>query len=144
MELLTGDIVLVKGDYWISQEIEEVENSPYSHCACIVSPNEVIEAGFFKVKYNSLNFYKGEADIYRYKDLSKYERIQIAGYLIDQLGKRYDYKLLIWEWCRYKLNLILPYFNTDSVICSELANDSFRSIGIDLDLPANCQALLVQ
>jgi len=135
MELMPCDIVLVKG-YGrgiISDVICDIENSQYSHSAILINGNIIIEAGMFNVRYNLLDNYKGYFDIYRCLDINNLQRKSIIDYLILQLGKQYDYKLLIWEYIRLKLNIILPYFNSSSVICSELVRDSFlNSTNIDL------------
>ena len=140
MELMSCDIVLVKGKGRgiISEIICEVEDdSLYSHSAIIVDINNnvLIEAdGLSDVRYNILDNYRSYADIYRCLKLNNSQRKQIVDYLKLQIGKQYDWKLLIWEYIRYKLNIILPWWfeNTDSVICSELIYDSFLNIGIDL------------
>lgn len=133
-DLMPCDILLIKGEGrgFIPETICDIQNSIYSHSAIIVKNETIIEAGWFNVKFNNLDYYKGRIDIYRCLELNNLLREKIIYYLIKQLGKRYDYKMLIWEFIRLKLNIILPYFNTNSVICSELISDGFRSINIDL------------
>lgn len=136
MKLQPCDIVLVKNETsWISEEIEEVTKSIYSHSAIIIKENTLIEAGTFDVRYNALDSYNGHYDVYRCPFLDSFDKAQIVNYLVKQIGKKYDYKLLIYEWVRYRLNIILPFWfkNSDSVICSELVKDSFlNTIGINL------------
>ena len=132
------DILLIKGEGrgFIPETICNIQNSIYSHSAVLIdAKNEkIIEAGWFNVLYNNLDFYKGRIDVYRCLELNNSLREQVIDYLIKQLGKLYDYKMLFLEMCRYLIGLTIPKFykNTPSVICSELISDSWRSIGIDL------------
>jgi len=136
MELMPCDILLIKGkgNGIISETICEVENSIYSHSAILTDAKNgtIIEAGWYDVRYNNLEEYKGRIDVYRCLELNGFQRERIINYLVKQIGEKYDYKLILWEYIRLKLNIILPYFNTNSIICSELISDSFRSINIDL------------
>lgn len=132
-----ADLIMIRGQSLISQTIEQLSNSPYSHSAIVVKNNELIEAnGFRKTGYQALHYYKGSGDIYTCDQLSNEDRIQIAKYLQKQIGTRYDYKLLFWEFIRLGLGLVLPYKNTQSVICSELARDAFL-YGAEIDLTPN-------
>lgn len=130
--MLTADLILVHGDGWISQGIEDITHGKYSHVAGIVKPNEMVEAGWRKVQYQGLDYYNGQYDVLTCDMLTDEQRQRIADYAMKQVGKRYDYLLLLWEFIRYEFGLFLPYINTDSVICSELWSDAYRSVGVDL------------
>lgn len=128
LNLKIGDLIFYKNPTLIGKEIRELQNSPYSHVAGVIKPNELIEADWFGVEYEALDTYVGMSDIYRC-DISDIQREQLAQYVTKQLGKRYSYLLLAWEFFRYKFNITLPYKNKNSIICSKLWNDGYRFIG---------------
>lgn len=133
MEIKPADLILVKGRDCLSYVIEDVEKSPYSHAAGVVKENELIEAqGFKRIGYQGIDYYDGQYDVFTCDLLTDEQRKEIAEYAKKQVGKRYDYLLLIWEFIRYEFGLMLPYRNTQSVICSELWSDAYQSVGIDL------------
>ena len=137
MKLKSCDLILVKGskDNFISREIEEITNSPYSHVAGYIGRNEVVEAeGFEKTGKVQLNKYnKNDYDIYRCDNLTEDKRDKIIGYINGQIGSRYDYFLLVVEFFRYVLHKALPYKEPfGSHICSQLWSEAFKSVGIDL------------
>lgn len=133
MELLPGDLILVKGAGIISKAIEDVEHSPYSHVAGYVKPGELIEAnGWRKTGYQALDYYRGCANVFRCK-LTGTERKTIMEYVAKEVGGRYDYGLLFVELLRYELHLLMPYKEPPkNKICSVLWVDAYRSAGVDL------------
>ncbi len=133
MELLVGDLILVKGTDWISHAIEDVEHSPYSHVATYAGDNQVIEAqGFKKTGYQSLDVYKGMADVFR-TPATPGQRQEILEYLRKEVGGHYDYLLLGWEFIRYEFHILLPYKEPSTIkICSVLGAAAQRYAGIPL------------
>lgn len=134
MDLQIGDIVLAKGDALISEAIEAVEHSPYSHTAGYVGPGELVEAnGFRRTGYQALDYYKGKADVYRCDGLTVYDRKKILQLAKQEVGSQYDYPLLIVELIRYWFGVILPYREPPNArICSTLWAGIYREAGIDL------------
>lgn len=132
--LQIGDIVLIKGKNSLSRVIEEIEDSVYSHAAGIVKENEIIEVVLFeKTSYESLDSYKGYADIFTCDSLNNEQRDGIVKYAENHLGSYYDLPLLLWEFIRYAAHIILPYKQIfQSYICSTLWAEAYRSVGIDL------------
>lgn len=136
MELQIGDIVLVKGTGFLSRCVRFFTNSQYSHVAMLVTEKHIIEANWYKkaniveFKYNpkTMEIYrlKGGLDENQKKILllhaydmlnSYYDYFQIFGYVIGSLiGKQY----------------INPFNSSALVICSELIDRAYLSIGIDL------------
>lgn len=144
MELEIGDLILVKGTGLISKAIEDIEHSQYSHVAIYVGNNQLIEAeGFEKTGYVSIDKYKGQADVYKHVYLTEFDKRNLLKYLKEQVGTKYDYLLLLWEFLRYVKHIALPYKEYHSHICSTLANDAYQDIkvflcpGIILPSPAD-------
>lgn len=129
-----GDIGLDKGREWISKTIEEFENSKYSHATAYVGNDTLIEAyGFKPTGYVPLSKYKGQLDIFTCDNLTDVQRIGIKDYLDKQVGKHYDYLLILIEAIRYGLHIILPFKEPfHSHICSTLVADAYESVGVDL------------
>ncbi len=134
MDLFVGDLILVKGRGLISDVIEDVEQSPYSHTAGYVGPNEVMEAqGFEPTGYATLDKYRGMADVFRCNTATPKQKAKILAYVHSQAGGHYDYLLLLWELIRYKLHILLPYKEPSRAkICSGLWAAAYRKAGIDL------------
>lgn len=136
MNLEMGDLILVKGNGFIPNTIEKITKSPYSHVAGVVGnekDKELIEAqGFQKTGFQSLSTYHGYADVFRCHGLTELQKKLIVAYVNKQRGTRYDYLLIIWELLRYVLNVVFPYIETKSYICSTLWNDAFQEAGVDL------------
>jgi uncharacterized protein YycO len=134
MIIKPADLILVRGTGWISKAIEDVEHSPYSHVGIVIKPNEIIEAeGFRRTGYNGLDAYRGMADVYTCDEATDQQRQQIVDYLIKKVGTHYCYRLLAWEYIRYKTGIQLPFdpgpYNR---ICSYLATDAYTKNGLNL------------
>lgn len=129
-----ADIVIVKGQGVISEAIEDIEDSIYSHVAGIVKENEIIEAqGFQKTGFEGLDKYKGMADIFTCDILTDEQRLGIIKYVESEVGSHYDWLLLFLEGIRYLFNVMLPYKEEfHSHICSTLWAYAYRSVGVDL------------
>lgn len=129
-----GDIVLVKGQDFVSRVIETLEGSEYTHAAGIVNENQIIEAqGFQKTNYQPLSIYKGYTDIFTCDILTDEQRVKIVEYVKREVGSHYDWILLFLEFIRYTFYIMLPYEKIfDSHICSTLWSDAYKSVGIDL------------
>lgn len=128
-----ADLVLVKGTGPISDLIEDISRSPYSHVAGIVKENEIIEAeGFKKTDYDGADKYKGTADIYTCDALTYEQRKKIVEYVKKYVGSHYDYSMLLVECVRYWFHKVLPHKEYRNHICSTLWNDAYKSVGIYL------------
>lgn len=128
-----GDIILVKGTGFVSDIIEDIENSAYSHAAGIIGDNEIIEAEGFQITgYQKLDKYAGHTDVYTCNILTDKQRIKIIEYVENQIGSHYNWILLLLEILRYLFNVSISYKNFNSYICSTLWSDAYKSVGIDL------------
>lgn len=134
MELKPCDLIIVKNKGWVSETIEEITHSKYSHVAGCIGDNTLVEAeGFEATGQVPLSKYDGIYDVYRCDSLTEQQKYEILGYINGQLGSRYDYFLLVIELFRYVFHTILPYKEPfGSHICSGLWSDAFKSAGIDL------------
>ncbi|WP_088187528.1 hypothetical protein [Desulfosporosinus sp. FKA] len=133
-DLRIGDLILVRGTGFISEAIEAVEHSQYSHVAGFVGHKELIEAeGFRQTGYAPVSKYKGQADVFRCMFADRESRQNILEHATYQVGGRYDYALLFVELIRYWTRILLPYKEPSNArICSVLWADIYRDIGIDL------------
>lgn len=134
MEIKPGDLILVKSTDLISNLIEDISNSIYSHIAGLIEDHLIIEAvGFKRIGYQTLDYYKGRADIFTCYNITDKQRENIVNNVIIKVGGYYDYFLLVWEFIRYSFNLILPYREHPMVrICSTLWAEAYRQAGIEL------------
>lgn len=134
MDLRIGDLILVKGTGLISEAIEAVEHSPYSHVTGYVDHSELIEAeGFRRTGYAPISKYKGCADVFRCIYADRESRQDILKHATYQVGGRYDYALLFVELIRYWFGVMVPYREPPNArICSVLWAGIYRDVGIDL------------
>lgn len=135
MELKPCDLILVRGQGFVSSSIEEITHSPYSHVCGYIGNNTLVEAeGFEKTGQVSISKYdSNDYDVYRCDGLTDNQKEGILRYITNQIGGHYDYFLLIIELFRYLFHLALPYKEPyKSNIYSSLWAMAYRSIGIDL------------
>jgi cell wall-associated NlpC family hydrolase len=127
-----GDLVLVKGTSWRDHIVEDIEGSPYSHVAIIVSDDLVIEdLPFYGVKYTVLSFYRGE-DVFTYPPVTGAQRDGIVSWAEAHLGDQYAWSLLGWELIRYTLHQMLPWYVLPGrFMCSTFCSDAYMANGID-------------
>lgn len=136
LELLPGDLILVRGTSTLAHAIESVEHSPYSHVAGYVGDGKLIEAqGFRRTGYIDASEYAGCADVYRFVyPLPIKVRNHIVELAKENVGGHYDYLLILWELSRYLFHLALPFKEAKGMrICSTLwAIGIYKKAGIDL------------
>lgn len=133
MDLQVGDIILERGTGLLSETIEAVEGSCYSHAAGFVGRGLLIEAnGFRRTGYQPVSTYEGKADVFRC-ELTVYDRKKIRELAEREIGGRYDYRLLFVEAIRYWTGIVLPCKEPPHVrICSTLWAGIYRDAGINL------------
>jgi Orthopoxvirus protein of unknown function (DUF830). len=136
MEFQVGDIVLYKGNGIVSKLVKFFTKSEYTHVSMLISSNHIIEANWYK-KSNIVRFEYDEntIEVYRIKGGLDYtKQIAIIQHSYDFLNKKYDYKQIFWYIYEYffgKKNKNI--FNSNQrLICSELVDKAYLSIGIDL------------
>ena len=133
-ELKIGDLLAVRGKGLISEAIEDICKSPYSHIAGYVGNNQLIEAeGFRRTGYAPVSKYAGIADVYRCDTATPEQLRQMRQLAIWSIGGHYDYVLLGIELMRYATGVILPYREPPNLrICSVLWTGIYRDVGLNL------------
>lgn len=135
IELLPADIVLVRGDGFIEDAIEEITNSKYNHIAGVSLDGRLIEANVGRTTgYEDIESYKGIADVYRLDGITDTQRKAVVKSVMEQFGTKYDLLAIGWELVRYELHINLPFVELNHEhICSTLwAIDGFRKNGIQV------------
>jgi uncharacterized protein YycO len=134
MDLKPADLIFVRGDGLIDRIIESVTHSPYSHVAGVVKPNELVEAqGGRRTGYAALDFYAGAADIYTCDIMTDEQRKMAVEFVIREVGTRYAYGEIAWEFVHYVFHLDLPMKDSLSKFdCSQLWFDAYKTAGINL------------
>ena len=135
IQLRPADLILVHGSTLIDRAIEDIEHSLYSHAAGVgFEPGELIEArGFRATGYQNLGAYQDDGEAYVCNRLTDTQRTAIVDSVKQEIGKQYDYLLLIWELYRYVLHMTIPFKEPfHSRICSTLWADAYKSVGVDL------------
>ena len=138
------DILLFKGNGWVSKIIKWKTQSAYSHAGLIAWWGErlmVLEAVGSGVRatpisYN-LNKYEGGIDYYRCtEDISESTRKSMLAFAQKQLGKEYDFKRLIGFFIKLMLNKPLQQRESVKVpstfFCSEYVAEIYEQVGCDL------------
>lgn len=134
MGLEIGNIIASRGDSIISSVIKKITYSKYSHLAIIVSNTLIIEAdgisGF--IKYRNIEDFQSYSDIFTCDSLTDKKSQEMIFYLEGKVGQKYDRILLFWLFVKYVFRVKLPYKNDSSMICSELVNNAYKSVGVRL------------
>lgn len=126
------DIILVKGNGFISNSIKRATNSIYSHAAIAVDRYHLIETAWnYPLKIRHISYRLGEYDIYYYPGMTEAQRQRIREFLLNALNFPYDYIQLV----SHLLNILLGWkvVNSNSrFICPEVIDRAFQAAGIDL------------
>jgi hypothetical protein len=131
---MLGSIIFVKTSSPISWIIRKVTKSPWSHCCISLNDNNdiIIEADVFKkvsVKKNPYKKYE-VVDV----EINDSQRQQLLFFLHSKINVKYDYIYILGILLRL-LKLRKNDMWSDKknrLMCSELTDDAFASIGIDL------------
>lgn len=132
IEIKAGDVLLVWGEGFIAEAIEDITHGP-SHCALFLDANTLIEAQGGKVSgeialSNYLNQNK-KLEVWRDPTLSDEDRIKMIQFARTQLGIQYDYLAIFGEFLRFKFDISLDYWNENKKrICSSFVNGIALSI----------------
>jgi hypothetical protein len=162
--LRKGDVLLVEGDQRISQVIRYLTQSCWSHCAMYVG-DELLkgdpqraaalrqrygdEAQYMLVEAESGNgvcatpiskYQRYNIRICRPQGLHREDVVEVLGYVISQLGRRYDVRHMVElarfffpvsivprRWRRAALTIGSP--NGRAVICSTMIAEAFTRVG---------------
>ena len=123
-------IALYRGRSWISRLIRWRTWSPYSHAAWLCRDGTVIEAWPGGVQWVSglLTQHKERTvvEVYEIVGLTEEQRTRIETFLVDQIGKPYDYLAILGFMLRKPLQKPSRWF------CSELIFSACQSAGVNL------------
>ena len=122
-------ILAYKGKSWISKAIRWQTRSPYSHIAVQLYDGSVIEAWHVGGVRHIADPFEGhspgtEIDVYGIKLSEPLNEIAVEQFLLDQVGKKYDFKSVARFVTRRDVEL------DDAWFCSELAEAGFISGGL--------------
>ena len=119
LELQFGDYLLFKGTDILSEAIECVTNSKYSHAAfASADPFHVIEATPTGVKINPINVPSGMYDVFRVP-MTYIQKNRLRDYLYSIIGTPYNYLEDICYLSEKEFGINIPY-SKNSVICSQI------------------------
>ncbi|KPV43350.1 hypothetical protein [Alicyclobacillus ferrooxydans] len=132
--LQPGDLVFIRGTEGLAGPIKKFTRSPYTHIAGLAIDGELIESqALRRTGYQSLETYRGVADVYTCKVLSPEQRHQIVDFVKREVGGKYDYFLFGWLAFRSLLGNAMPsYFGSKRHICTTLWADAYKQVGIEL------------
>ncbi|MBD1378958.1 C40 family peptidase [Metabacillus arenae] len=134
MDLKIGDILLVRGDGFISPLIKRFLDSEYSHVAIALENGKICEVDL-NVKMKIIDNPYFEYEVFRYKEGLNNEQMQKINAFLRKKCKSsigYDWwrilSLMIKKYT--KLELIIHHPNR--YVCSEIVDQAYQYIGIDL------------
>jgi len=145
-EMRDGDVLMFKGQSWLSKIIKWRTQSAYSHAGIVVWWNDrlmVLEAigqGVLArpISYN-LHHYTGDIEYFRpAREIAPETRTNMAQFAQAQLGKKYASRRLIGFF--FKLLFNRPMQSQDNAeaagryFCSEYVADIYAKNGFDLDI----------
>ncbi|MBM7584051.1 uncharacterized protein YycO [Bacillus pakistanensis] len=134
MELQTGDLLFIRGDFLKSPLIKWFLNSKYSHVAMVYDSTTICEVDTDKKMEIIPNPYQ-EFDVYRYiGNLTLEQQADMQKFLKEKCKTSEGY-----DWWRILSILLKRYFKTNLVIhqpnryiCSEIIDKAYQHIGIDV------------
>lgn len=135
MKLQTGDILLHRGQRWISKIIRWITGSPYTHVAIVYDSNRVLEIDINK----ELSFYPIDPrlryEVYRHREgLSKKKKKMMREKMMERKNEIHGYDWLKLFSLGLSKVLKKPFFLDmhNYVICSEIVDIIYRDIGLNL------------
>ena len=134
MQCKTANILACKNNSFISKFIRFLTKSKFSHLAIIVSELEIVEADGIvgHIRYRNISDYKNYADVYSCDNLNDEQINKICEYVKSKVGQKYDYYLLFILFVKQVFGVKIRIRDSDSDVCSELVNDAYKSVGIEL------------
>lgn len=124
-------IALYQGTSWISKAIRWQTRGQYSHAAIMFDDGSIIEAwhnpGYVREQYSLSDGHTPGivVDIYKV-ETTREQDATIRVFLLEQIGKKYDYRAIARFISRSKRD------NPDRWFCSELVFEAFRRAGVHL------------
>lgn len=145
-DMQDGDVLMFKGQSWLSKIIKWRTQSDYSHAGIVVWWNDrlmVLEAigqGVLArpISYN-LNHYSGDIEYFRpSREIATETRTLMAQFAQAQLGKKYASRRLVGFFFKLLFNRPMQSHDNESAagryFCSEYVADIYAKHGLDLDI----------
>lgn len=132
--LKKGDIILKRGTGRLSQEIEFITHSQFSHAALVSDPDKglIIEAGLHGVGHSNVKDFIGCSSVFRMVTLTEEQADNLVKFAEQQLGKPYDYEELVDQFLRYVFHIPNNDVEKGRYVCSTFVNAAYASVGIRL------------
>ena len=125
---MTPRILLFRGNGWISRLIRWQTNGDYSHAAVQLSDGRIIEAWHkpsgVRIRPEVEDWSKVES--YEVEGMTDEQWEKAESFLLDQLGKKYDFNAIGRFLTRWRKDQDEKWF------CSELAFAAVKEAGIEL------------
>ena len=150
-QMRNGDVLLFKGNSWLSKIIKWKTKSAYSHAGLVawwgdrLMVLEAVGSGVLAtpISYN-LQKYSGGIDYYRCTiELSDPLRQNMLSFAQQQLGKEYSFRRLVGFFFKLILNKPLERCESAKVpstfFCSEYVAEVYEHAGCDLVLERSSQ-----
>jgi uncharacterized protein YycO len=118
LELQFGDYLLFKGTDILSEAIECITDSKYSHAAFIIDSFHIIEATPAGVKVNPINVSSTMYDVFRVP-MTYIQKNRLRDYLYSIIGTPYNFLEDISYLAEKEFGINIPY-GKNSVICSQI------------------------
>lgn len=135
--LQTGDILLVRGSApIISSAIRWFTGSEYTHVALVISEDYVYEIDINKSLSIRPNHYNPkDYDVFRpMNSLTNKQCFMIKAHAFCQMSKNkgYDWLRILSFACQKLFNTRKAFHDANRMICSELVDEVYGMLGIDL------------
>lgn len=152
LQIKTGDLLLFRGDRLLSDAIERLSDSPYSHIAILAWWNDRVVA--FQADLRGVEVlpastmvckYRGKVDWWALKpelrDNKVFAERDLFNAALTLLGIKYGYLHLLELGARILLGRTLSptdaHATPDSLFCSQFVSRCFRAAGLDVNPDAN-------
>lgn len=129
-DILKADIIIYKPNSLISSLIALISGMKYTHVAIYLSENKIIESTWKGVKIKPFKDKKG-LEIFQFENITEEERESVIQWIMSKVNSKYDWKLFLTIMLERWFN-IRPLDSQQQYICSELVNEAYKVIGIDI------------
>lgn len=129
---MKADIIAFKSYTLLSRLIRWVTRKDVTHVAILVGDHLIMETSLFGVRLRPLRDREYSYCILRCPTLTEEQQIDITDFVMQSVGKGYDFKLLIGIGINLVFGKQLSWNNKDRYICIELILKAYESVGIDL------------
>jgi len=134
IKLKIGDVILVPGHNWVSRTIKKLTHSKYSHAACYIGNNQIIESAAGGVQISPLSKYPKWIAL-RHKYATRKQLKNAVAWMKLQEGSGYDYFGLLGIGLGMLLHSKGNVWDSKKRYwCSELVADGYLMANINIDV----------